>query len=1354
MLIFLVLLPLLAAEASGQAYRLSVRRYGIEEGLPHRQVNYIIQDRQGFIWGATNGGVFRFDGRRFKIYTKSDNGLTGDLADWVAEDADGNIWVCRIGPNAWIDILNPVTGVVTHSADFFKNKPIPVSLTGAVPSPPNRLSDGTLVFGHMEKRGWLTYHPARGWQQIVIPDCQSFYLFKATDQHTVWGVALAEGPNNNCLVEMDTTGKLLHRFEPPPEHHFLYVQGASSGSNFFYVMEAGQTGLKYWEIHLDGTEIELSIPNPATPPYNYSRLENDAIQLQFPGFYDKEGHLLLDLKTQFPELDEPQFREFFQDKNGNNWFATTFGLLVVEVHRDHFTRLLYDPNAPGGRGIACRGLLEKNGQLFVNAEQLLTGRRMVDLKTGTVSHLPGGWSLGIGESADGNIWTDLGLDVWTKTSFAKSTPDGALIGQRYSFQRMWGGVWNFFEENPQRLLMVHLDGISVFNPQTGAWAPWQPAPEYPEFDKAYISYIGRDRSGRIWACADQGLYELKPGGGVMGRYWSGGLGDHYLPYNHILHFYQDAAGVFWIGTSGGGLIRWDGHQSTQILRKDGLLNNVVYAVYEDRNNHLWMPTDYGIVQFDKNSLRVRRTWLTTDGITNNEFNRVSHCRGADGTLYFGGLNGVTAFNPDQFYEQQPNGANGKKLVVSDLKILSGDTHQLETRMADLVRSSEITVQPGDRYLQLEFALLDFIGQEKVNYTWKMEGTGGDWESLKEPVLRLSGLSSGAHQLRIRAQAADGTMAANEINIQLKVLPPVYLRWWFLLLALISVIVGVRMWLYWRERKHRMEQERLEAEVQRQTATIRSQTVELKRLDEAKSRFFANVSHELRTPLTLILGPIGSLIKGKRLQAQDHAYATIAHQHGNHLLRLVNEILDLSKLESAKMVLHESPIMLQQFIRRVVSAFESHAELLEIRFVYEYRAPARLKIMADEDKLQKVFNNLLSNALKFTPPHAGGGVNIRVEQIDNNIRVGVHDTGRGIHPDDLPHIFERFFQTAQRNAPIEGGTGIGLALCREFANLMQGKIWVESELGAGSHFYFEFPVSEVMGTGEPAPAEIPEPDIATDLPQRPLPALMQDDQQAPARILLVEDNDSMRSYIKSILSGRYEVSGQENGSMALKMIDNIQPQLIISDIMMPVMDGFQLLDQLKSDDRWRHIPVIMLTARADIRDKLRALRIGVDDYLLKPFEEEELLIRVENLLRNYRSRAETEDPAVSGELPDPALPEHTAQLKSGATAEDLEWLAKLEKEVRDMIGDSRLNADWLTTKMYVGRSIFFKRVKTLTGLTPNEYVQTVRMTCARELLETRACRTVKEASYAVGLRDVKYFSEQFSKYFGKLPSSYL
>lgn len=571
-------------------------------------------------------------------------------------------------------------------------------------------------------------------------------------------------------------------------------------------------------------------------------------------------------------------------------------------------------------------------------------------------------------------------------------------------------------------------------------------------------------------------------------------------------------------------------------------------------------------------------------------------------------------------------------------------------------------------------------------------------------------------------------------------------WIWLVFALAGLFVG-SVYAFFQQRKSRKK-------LTIQNALIERQSAELRHLDEAKSRFFANVSHELRTPLTLMIGPLGSMLKAGRLDARDQALGETAQQHGKQLLRLVNEILDLSKMESGKMKLQETAVSLQPFLLNLMGTFESHAERLGIRFLFEYKISERLRVLVDEDKLQKVLNNLLSNALKFTPAHSGGTVTVRVLEAGNNIHLGVEDTGRGIHPEDLPHVFERFYQTNQADMPIEGGTGIGLALCREFAELMKGKIWAESTLGHGSVFCFEFPKKEVLDVSETTIlgnemvgewAHAPEASAMTGKNG----VILNTSGQARSTILVVEDNDGLRDYVKMILSTHYRVETAQHGQAALDVlaVNTSGVQLIISDVMMPVMDGFQFVEKIKNDNRYRHIPVVMLTARADLRDKLKALRIGVDDYLLKPFEEEELLVRVGNLLKNAESRQALNHKHLD-EPPAPLSPDPLS------SAEDLVWLAELEKTVERAINDTHFSADVLADAMLTSRTKFFQQVKRLTGMTPNEYVLEVRFNKARRLLEGRTAGSVKAAAGLVGFRDVEYFSKQFRTRFGKAPSEYL
>lgn len=1320
------------------------------DGLPHREVGAVLQDRHGFIWTATSGGVARFDGRKFRVFNHMEDGLHEDVVDLLAEDADGHIWVSHSGGNHWVDIIDPITGKITPFEVFFKGQTIPL-VHKKWRQAPQSLPDGTLVIWLEDVHSFLLYHPRRGWRVSRLEYATFAKIVRTTSRQTLWCVYEDASSRQRGLAEIDLEGRLIRQYPIAPGRNFGLLKGPAQDPDgfFIYVKDDVRGPLELWEIDGQGRRTILPPRFPAMATFQYGVLEHGNLLVQFPFIHHANGELLLDLTREFPDLDSWQFRDFLVDRSGNLWFATTFGLVMVELRENHFRRLMYDDHAPGGRGSACRGIAEMNGRLFVNSDNLPDGRFTVDLNSGDSRRLPGTASaLGISKSADGNLWTEWRMKAnelninWV--SLQKITPEGVPVGPLFQAKNKDSGfIWSMLEIGPQCVLLGLGAGLMVLNPTTGAFVI-PPNAAFPEFDHARINSLQRDRSGQIWACTSLGLYRLKEDGAITERFWPGGQGDHHLPYENTLHLYEDADGVFWLGTAGGGLIRWDrsapSDRQTQVIsRKNGLLNSVVYAVYEDRHRHLWLPTDFGIAQLDKTSLRVRRTWVKEDGITHNEFNRISHGQGADGTLYFGGLNGVTAFQPDDFYDGSKEQKEPPALVALVFQVYEGETDHLEDRLPELLGSKSLTMQPGDRYLQLEFALLDYVAPEKVTYYWYLEGVTSDWEVLNEPVLRLSGLSYGRHLLRIRAQASSSAWAKNELTYSIHVLPPVYLRWWFIAACLLMIALGIWNWIRWRTREHRLEQERLEKEVARQTATIRHQTDELKRLDEAKSRFFANITHELRTPLTLMLGPIGTILKNPRLEQQERGLATLARQQGQQLLNLINEMLDLSKLESGVLQVHETPVALYPFLHRLSGAFQSHAERLGIGFEFDYDLSKTEQALIDTDKVEKVLNNLLSNALKFTPAHAGGHITIHVSETGDNIRILVSDTGRGIHPDDLPRVFDRFFQTSQPGAPIEGGSGIGLALCRELAQVLNGRIWVESRPDAGSDFYFEFPKKEVVGSDRHVLSGFSENGNSTATTRLESPASL----PGARRILVVEDHESLRDYIRLILSASYEVITAENGLAALSLLERTDklPDLILSDVMMPKMDGFQLLERLKGDDRWRHLPVVMLTARADLHDKLRALRIGVDDYLLKPFEEEELLARVGNLLQNAGRRSAPKETRTSGKN------NEAAQF----SAEDLAWLEQFEQVVERRIPYYDLTADLLADDMAMSRSTLFRQLKRLTGLTPTEYVDEARFQKARLLLETRAVSSVKAAAYAIGLKQVKHFSLNYKKRFGKSPS---
>lgn len=531
-------------------------------------------------------------------------------------------------------------------------------------------------------------------------------------------------------------------------------------------------------------------------------------------------------------------------------------------------------------------------------------------------------------------------------------------------------------------------------------------------------------------------------------------------------------------------------------------------------------------------------------------------------------------------------------------------------------------------------------------------------------------------------------------------------------------------------------------LQKQKLQIERQAEELKQLDDLKSRFFTNVSHELRTPLSLILGPIRSILSHNSLSEEERHLLSMADKNGTQLNQLVDEILDFSKLESQRIEIQESSVNLYLFLNQLIDRFEYLKFSKEIDFLFDFQGDKKMRVVVDQNKLEKVINNLLSNAFKFTPK--GGRIMLRQLDQGDTLLFQVEDSGPGITPEDIPNIFKRYYQGASH--PIaQAGTGIGLALSYQYVKLFGGDLWVESELGKGSIFQVQIP--KKLSPSRAGATEDAEMYTGPAIEDHRVAGKL----SGQLKILVVEDNEDLRSYLSYVLGKRYELATTANGAEALEYLKLHQklPDLIITDLMMPVMDGFQLLNRLRNTQRYNYIPVIMLTAKTNMRDKLAALRIGIDDYLVKPFLEEELIARVDNLLRNTRSQYLPESDLVEQ---DKILEEHYGETIP-KNQKDLEWLVELEDVILQQLGDFHLTADMVARKMLMSRTQLFRKIKKLTGLTVNQYIQEMRFQEARKLLEDHKHRSVKSVALTVGFKHVKNFSQRFKDRFGRLPSSY-
>ncbi|MEM9337744.1 MAG: ATP-binding protein [Bacteroidota bacterium] len=508
------------------------------------------------------------------------------------------------------------------------------------------------------------------------------------------------------------------------------------------------------------------------------------------------------------------------------------------------------------------------------------------------------------------------------------------------------------------------------------------------------------------------------------------------------------------------------------------------------------------------------------------------------------------------------------------------------------------------------------------------------------------------------------------------------------------------------------------------------------LQSAQSRWFTNIAHELRTPLTLILGPVRQMTRNQVPAASMMDELERVQKNGEQLVGRVNEILDISRMESGKLTVHQQPEDLVVLTRQVIDSFESLARQKGISLKFSYATSPVLHI--DRSKISTILTNLLSNALKFTP--SGGSVSIDWEERHHSIDIKISDTGIGIPEKDLSHIFERFYQAAHADQPQSGGSGVGLALAQELARLHGGVLTVSSQENQGTTFVLSLPKSL---TTETVPSSANQPTfMETEDEKVPVASVVDEHTDKPS-ILLVEDHPDMRRYISQLLHGHYRVTEAVDGQQALDALSEFTPDLIISDVMMPVMDGLTFAKKLKEDPKHRLTPFITLTAHANERDKLTAYRTGVDDYMVKPFDAEELLARVQNLLTNALERKKALEEALVIPEEEQVPPTHEEKM-----------VRDLEKSVRDHLSDSSFTITSLADRAAMSESSLNRLLKKTTGLTPGQFVRDIRLQQAVYLLECHQYKTISEVVYAVGFEDTSSFTRLFKKRFGKSPTAYM
>ncbi len=1362
---------LLTITAYCQNFVVEQNYYGVEEGLAHREVYCAEEDSQGFLWFGTRLGLQRFDGSSFKYYTKETHGLSRNAIEFIFKDKSGLFWL--ISSDTYnskeveaIDIFDPFTEKIVPLSSIFPEK-ISEIINSTISFDFNK--DGEIVF-FTENSEVIRYRDTFEYFTINMEEGIDFNDIHMTSNGDYWLIYHLPTEDYKAgsleMLCVDSIGIEKFRHEIL-ESQYVYIYDETKDGTIRFLKKNNQHLSSFHIIDPKGQILDDSEMDNAFNQHPISKTPiSETIQIKlrkdFIWMAPSSGNMLLFDRSGFEPIDfhskNPEgiyISDIFFDSNDNAWLCTLFGLYKVKVYQNKFNRFLtneYDHSFP------VRGLTtDEQNNLWVVRESWRNLWK-IDALTSEVELLFPHSNNPL-DDIFGNSLVTLELSKSGDLVFSPSNSIVTLNSKTKDFQvhsiydskRKLPFVWSTYEDYRGRIWFANDEGdIGYVDGQKSIIVDTL----ITEKLKIFTYQFHKRKNGDLWLVSDSGIFVLDPEKEqIKGRYWSGGEGEYRLKFDDIYHISEEEDESIWIGSRDQGLIHWFPNKTEkntiQFTRSNGLSNNTIYAVYKGDFEHLWMSSDFGIMRFNKKS-HQSQTYLIGNGISHNEFNRASHHQGKDGTIYFGGLNGVTSFHPKDFDEGKEQSES--PLVITDFTQWDKDGNEIYDSKTELFQNSKITLQPKDQFFRLEFELLTYQDVDENVYAYIIEGVDQEWTFQKENSIRLNRLPYGNHTLKIKGQASDGTWSNKELSINLNVRKPFYIKAWFILLC-VSAILSLMFWIY-RLRLSQVNTRAtlLEREVEARTKKIREdkliiekQAETLKSLDKIKSNLFANVSHELRTPLTLISGPVSTLLQNNKRSEKDQKLLLFIERNAKQLRKMVNEILDLSKIENNRLKLKKDNVEFYPFIQKNIEPFQILEDSPEIILKFESNHNKNLFLQLDKSRFEKILNNLISNAIKFTPKT--GKITIGIEEKENDIRISVADNGTGIHDEDIPYIFDRYYQSNNPDVKTEGGTGIGLALAKELIVLMGGEISVESTLGRGSRFNVRFPREEAVQIpifNNIESEKLTEQMLIGELNSIQIENWDENDQGKNYRLLIVEDNPDLRDFYKIILD-KYNVLTAKNGKEAISLLQNDPlPNLILSDLMMPVMDGMELLTELKSSDEWRHIPFIMITAKYDGKIKIHALRHGIDDYINKPFDQIELQVRVKNLLNNQES-------TLSYSKNDNEGFEDNVITVPKLTKTDFKWLKEFEDFVHSNIRNDRLSNTWLAKEFVMSESTLFRRLKKLTGLSPNKYILEVRLNKAKEIIENEEFKTISEVSYYVGYKDYSSFSRSFKNRFGISPS---
>ncbi|MCO6479327.1 MAG: response regulator, partial [Phaeodactylibacter sp.] len=839
------------------------------------------------------------------------------------------------------------------------------------------------------------------------------------------------------------------------------------------------------------------------------------------------------------------------------------------------------------------------------------------------------------------------------------------------------------------------------------------------------------RSGLLWIATTQGLVKVdleKQSAEVIG------LDEPFIDFR-FLCIHEDEKGLLWLGTSLGGVHIFDpATGELKILNGNkGLANNTVASIMADDDGDRWVGTYNGIsiVSFEG---ELKANLYQEDGLTDKECNRYAYLKTSDGKLLIGTVAGLNIIEPDKIKQRFKAFAN-LKIFLNSVSYYATGGNKLISKNYGLDSLGTLILPASRRNIRLKFALSNYFQPEYNQYAYQLEGVSDDWIPLgNQHTLHLDNLPAGKYRLLVRGSDGSGNVTGTPLAIAIHAKEHFYKQAWFYLLCLALLSAFSLLWI----QRLRIEVKKATETIQRDKETIEIQAEALKELDKAKSRFFTNITHEFRTPLTIISGMVEQVRSKPDVWLEKGT--KIIKQNTLNLLNLINQILDLRKLESKNLKLNLMQGDIVQYLRYLSESYQSYAENEGLQLHFLAATPS-VVMDYDPDKILRIVSNLLANAIKYN--REGGHIYFQVEKIGGNdggehLRLRVQDTGEGIPPEKLPEIFDLFYVAHQPGEKKVVGSGIGMALTQELVKLMNGEIEVESQVGVGTTFTVKLPVAraaemKAADFATPAPVlhgKIPTPkahDWRTDEPKADeLPTL-----------LIVEDNPQIVQILIACLEDHYHLEIAANGQEGIEKAIELTPDLIISDVMMPEKNGYELTVTLKNDERTDHIPIVLLTAKMDIDSKISGLEKGADAYLSKPFQQRELLVRLEKLLELRRKLQ--------------ARYAKLSSLENAPTQLEDPFLQKFYSLVEKEISNPELDMNKLCRSLGMSRSQVFRKLKALTGTSATLFIRSIRLQKGKELL-AKGELNISEVAYEIGFTSLSYFSRAYKEEFGVPPSA--